>query len=319
MRQKQQIISTPVLVLVGPTAIGKTALSLKIADQFRCEIISMDSMQVYRYMDIGTAKASPEERAQVPHYLIDICDPDEQYNAARFVSDALNAIDDISARGKMPLITGGTGLYLSSLLNGLFTEVRVEESVRVEVHRQYKEKGREAAYAELLQVDSVTAERIHKNDTQRLLRGLEIFHSTGIPWSKHLEAQQEQQPSISFEHLLVMGLTCERSRLYERIEKRAGMMMNSGLMEEVRNLQKMGFDAQLASMQAIGYRHAVQYLNGSKSLDVTITELIRDTRRYAKRQMTWFRKQKQLKWYDHQTDDTSVLVDIKRMIQKAQE
>lgn len=317
MRQKQQIISTPVLVLVGPTAIGKTALSLKIAEQFQCEIISMDSMQVYRYMDIGTAKASPEERAQVPHYLIDICDPDEQYNAARFVKDALNAIDDITARGKVPLITGGTGLYLSSLLNGLFTEVAVEESVRLEVRKQYEERGREAAYAELVQVDSVAAERIHMNDTQRLLRGLEIFHSTGIPWSKHLESQQQQQPPVSFEHLLVIGLTCERSRLYERIEKRAGMMMNSGLMEEVKGLQKMGYDDQLTSMQAIGYRHAVQYLNGSQPLDATIKELVRDTRRYAKRQMTWFRKQRQLKWYD-QDNDAPVLVDIKRMIKKAQ-
>ncbi len=317
MRQKQQIISAPVLVLVGPTAIGKTALSLKIAEQFQCEIISMDSMQVYRYMDIGTAKASPEERAQVPHYLIDICNPDEQYNAARFVTDALDAIDDITTRGKVPLITGGTGLYLSSLLNGLFTEVTVDESVRLDVRKQYEEKGREAAYAELLKVDSVAAERIHINDTQRLLRGLEIFHSTGIPWSKHLESQQLKQPPISFQHLLVLGLTCERSRLYERIEKRTRMMMDSGLMEEVKSLQKMGFDEQLASMQAIGYRHAVQYLKGSQPLEIIIKELVRDTRRYAKRQMTWFKKQKQLKWYD-QDNDAPVLIDIKRMIQTAQ-
>lgn len=317
MRQKQQIISTPVIVLVGPTAIGKTALSLKIAEQFHCEIISMDSMQVYRYMDIGTAKASLEERAQVPHYLIDICDPDEQYNAARFVNDALDAINDITARGKVPLITGGTGLYLSSLLNGLFTEVPVEESVRLAVRKQYEEKGREAAYAELLQVDAVAAERIHINDTQRLLRGLEIFHSTGIPWSKHLESQQQQPPPISFQHLLVIGLTCERSRLYERIEKRACMMMNAGLMEEVKKLQKMGFNDQLTSMQAIGYRHAVQYLNGSQPLDETIKELVRDTRRYAKRQMTWFKKQRQLQWYE-QDNDAAVLADIQRMMQKAQ-
>jgi tRNA dimethylallyltransferase len=317
MKQKQQIISAPVLVLVGPTAIGKTALSLTIAEQFQCEIISMDSMQVYRHMDIGTAKASAEERAQVPHYLIDICDPDEQYNAARFVSDALDAINDITTRGKVPLITGGTGLYLSALLNGLFTEVAVEESVRLEVHKRYEEKGREATYAELLQVDSVTAGRIHINDTQRLLRGLEIFHSTGIPWSKHLESQQQQQPSISFKHLLVMGLTCERSVLNQRIEKRAGMMVDLGLVEEVKGLQKMGFNGQLPSMQAIGYRHAVQYLSGTKPLDMIIEELVRDTRRYAKRQMTWFKKQRQLKWYD-QNDDAPVIIDIKRMIQKAQ-
>ncbi|WP_319547714.1 tRNA (adenosine(37)-N6)-dimethylallyltransferase MiaA [Desulfogranum marinum] len=317
MRQKQQIISTPVIVLVGPTAIGKTALSLRIAEQFHCEIISMDSMQVYRYMDVGTAKASLEERTQVPHYLIDICDPDEQYNAARFVNDALDAINDIAARGKVPLITGGTGLYLSSLLNGLFTDVPVQESVRLEVRKRYEEKGREAAYAELLQIDAVAAERIHINDTQRLLRGLEIFHSTGIPWSRHLESQQQQQPPISFQHLLVIGLTCERSRLYERIEKRAGIMMKTGLMEEVKKLQKMGFNDQLTSMQAIGYRHAVQYLNGSQPLEETIKELVRDTRRYAKRQMTWFQKQRQLQWYE-QDNDAAVLADIQRMIQKAQ-
>ena len=199
-------ISSPVLVLIGPTAIGKTALSLEMASRFNCEIISMDSMQVYRLMDIGTAKATVEERNKIVHHLIDIIDPDDQYDAARFVFDSLKAINTITRKGKVPLITGGTGLYLRALLEGLFDEIKVPESLRQALQLRLKQEGREVLYQEFCQVDPESSARIHINDTQRLLRGLEIYQATGRPWSQHLKEQGQRKPPIQFPRLLQIGL-----------------------------------------------------------------------------------------------------------------
>lgn len=314
--EKPKTIHMPVIVLVGPTAIGKTALSLELAARFHCEIISMDSMQVYRYMDIGTAKATPLEQAQVPHYLIDICDPDEQYNAARFIDDAALAMDGITSRSHIPLITGGTGMYLSALVNGLFSEVPVEQQVREMVRTRFTQQGRAAAYQELQKVDPESAQRIHVNDTQRLLRALEIYHSTGVSWSEHLQRQHRQPPPICFSHLLVIGLHCDRARLYRRIEERTAVMMESGLLEEVEGLLHKGYQEALPSMQAIGYRHAVNYLRGRRTLTQTTDDLVRDTRRYAKRQMTWFNKVVQLQWFE-QADAQQVIDAVHHHIDHA--
>ncbi len=308
-------IASPVIVLAGPTAIGKTDLSLEIAEHFDCEIISMDSMQVYRYMDIGTAKVSPQERAKVAHHLIDICDPDDQYNAARFVDDAISAMQEIIAKGKVPFITGGTGLYLSALLNGLFDALQVSPEIRSTVKEQFEEQGREAAYNELKRVDPESAARIHSNDTQRLLRALEIYHGTGIPWSAHLKKQQEAPKPVTFSHLLPLCLTCERELLYKRIEQRTQIMLNQGLLDEVNGLLKMGYDRSLPSMQAIGYKHAVQYLSGEKERSVVTQEIVRDTRRYAKRQMTWFNHQQHMQWVDRE-DHQTVLCTINNLMEK---
>lgn len=305
-------ITCPVIVLVGPTAVGKTSLSLLLAEEFNCEIISMDSMQVYRHMDIGTAKASLEERNRVPHHLIDIRNPDQQYDAAQFVSDALAAISTIGGQGKIPLLTGGTGLYLSSLINGLFTAVTVPDFVRKQIRVKFADQGREASFAELAQVDPVSAERIHPNDTQRLLRGLEIYHATGTPWSEHLQRQQNQQAAL-FDSIMLIGLTRERDALYERIAERSKIMIESGLLEEISGLVRMGYHSDLASMQSIGYKHGLRFLNNEASMDQMMDELVRDTRRYAKRQLTWFRQYENMLWF-HPEHALEIIEKIKSSI-----
>ncbi len=290
-------ITGPVLVLAGPTAIGKTALSLEIADRFGCEIVSVDSMQVYQYMDIGTAKPTAHEQRRIRHHLIDIVLPDQQYNAARFVEDAARAMADIRGRGRIPLLTGGTGLYLTALFRGLFELPPVAADVREHLGQRLEREGREALFAELTRVDPATAARIHVNDTQRLLRALEIFHATGTPWSVHLAGQREKRKSCCATSLQLC-LTCDRDLLYRRIEERTGIMLAQGLVDEVEHLLAMGFPAELPSMQSIGYRHVNHYLAGHWDMEQTRETLVRDTRRYAKRQLTWFRKNPDLQWYD---------------------
>ena len=302
-------ITAPVLFLVGPTAIGKTDLSLKIAAEFGCEIISMDSMQVYRYMDIGTAKVSRDVRQQIPHHLIDIRNPDEQYDAACFVRDALAAINLIVGRGKIPLITGGTGLYLSSLIKGLFDEINVKDEVRQNLHERLNREGREVLHQELLRVDPASGQRIHQNDTQRLLRGLEIYHGTGVPWSEHLRRQAQSMQPPTLQLVLQLGLTCDRNLLHERIKLRSIQMMQNEFREEVESLWAQGYPQTLPAMQAIGYRHMSACISGTWNLETATAALMQDTRRYAKRQMTWFRRQQELHWYDIAHPDKA-LMDI---------
>jgi len=307
------LITAPVVVLIGPTAIGKTALSLEIAARFSCEIISMDSMQVYRFMDIGTAKASPEERALVPHHLIDIIDPDDQYDAARFVDDALRAIADITGRGRVPLITGGTGLYLTALTKGLFEELSVSDEIRDRLRQRLALEGREVLHRQLCAVDPESGERVHINDTQRLLRGLEIFTATGIPWSEHLRRQQAAAPSHRLINMLQIGLSCERSQLYDRIEQRTIKMMCDEFQLEVEGLLARGYASTLPSMQSIGYRHMLGCITGQWDRATATIELIRDTRRYAKRQMTWFGRSAEIHWYDRE-QHSQVLTDLDKFL-----
>lgn len=311
--------SAPILVLVGPTAIGKTSLSLQLATMFHCEIISMDSMQVYRFMDIGTAKASLAERQQVCHHLIDIRNPDQQYSAADFVRDCLKAMDDIVSRSKIPLITGGTGLYLSSLINGLFDDIEVKDDIRYKLKERLKKEGREVLHAELVRLDPISAARVHMNDTQRLLRGLEIFYSTGHPWSEHLRRQKEKTGGARpFSRMLQIGLHCEREALYERIARRSHQMIQDNFQAEVESLLARGYDPHLPAMQALGYRHMTAFLAGERNLADTVEQLIRDTRRYAKRQMTWFRSCQDLCWYDV-GEEEHVTRHVARFVQSAQE
>ena len=290
-------MSAPVLVLIGPTAIGKTELSLRIATVFGCEIISMDSMQVYRHMDIGTAKASKEEQGLVRHHLIDIVDPDEQYHAAQFVRDAVAAVQDIRRRGKIPLITGGTGLYLSALNKGLFNSAQVAHELKKELRQRLEQEGRDALYQELRACDPEIAARIHPNDTQRLLRGLELFASTGIPWSEHIRRQGIASPQL-VQPQLQIGLFCERALLHERIRTRTEAMMQMPFCREVEALLAAGYSSTLPSMQSLGYRHMNRYLQGEWSREAACEALVVDTRRYAKRQLTWFRASKDIHWFD---------------------
>ncbi|EKD35684.1 MAG: hypothetical protein ACD_75C01819G0006 [uncultured bacterium] len=292
------IFSEPLLVVVGPTAIGKTDLSLRIARQYNCEIISVDSMQVYRHMDIGTAKASLRERNEIPHHLIDIIDPDQDYDAARFASDASQAIRNIRSRGRLPLLTGGTGLYLRTLFAGIFPGAPVDEKIRAELRMRLQTEGCSKLHEELAAVDCLSAERIHKNDSQRLLRALEVYYTSGVPWSEHLRSHKSQAPPSLFSNTLEIGLTCDRGELYDRINRRCQMMLESGLEGEVRKLLEMGYGRKLKSFGAIGYRHMTGYIDQEYSWQEMAELLARDTRRYAKRQYTWFKTMERLKWHE---------------------
>jgi len=287
-------LTEPVLILIGPTAVGKTALSLALAERFSCEIVGLDSMQIYRHMDIGTAKATQEERARVPHHLLDMVDPDEEYHVARYVADATEACRQIIDRGNRPLLVGGTGLYLKGLLEGLFEIPAIPEVVRANLRQRLGEEGRAVLFAELSQCDPESADRIHPNDTHRLLRALEIFQATGRTWSEHLREQQVQ-PALT--RVLRIGLDCERDALYERINLRVEQMVAEGLLTEVEKLLAMGYDPALKAMQSIGYRHMLQFLQGQWDWDEALFLLARDTRRYAKRQMTWFGNDPDIRWF----------------------
>ena len=292
-------IDNPVLVLVGPTAIGKTELSLRLAEQFGCEIVSIDSMQVYRFMDIGTAKVSKEERARIPHHLIDVVDPDQEYDAACFVRDAATAIKKIHEKGRVALLTGGTGLYLRALLDGLSSGIGHFPEIREQLQQRLTRDGAEKLHEELLQCDRISAKRIHVNDSHRLLRALEIYQATGKSWSEHILTHQRQKEP-RFSNILHIGLTCDRDLLYQRIDRRTSLMLNSGLEQEVKGLIARGYSPELKSMQAIGYRHMNNYLNNVWDMPETKRLLARDTRRYAKRQYTWFAVSPDLEWFDVQ-------------------
>jgi len=298
-------IEDPVLVLVGPTAIGKTALSLQLAQQYNCEIISVDSMQVYRYMDIGTAKATLEEREEVKHYLIDVVDPDENFDASVFANMSLAHIKEIHSRGKIPLLTGGTGLYLKALLEGIFPDVPSDDMVRKELKKRLEDEGSSKLHEELSLIDYKSAVKIHPNDSHRVLRALEIYRLTGRKWSDLL-TEHFAEKDVSFSKLLQIGLTCERDLLYERINSRCEIMLQSGLEEEVRNLSGAGYSPELKSMKSIGYRHMCEYLDGLYGTEDLKRLLARDTRRYAKRQYTWFSGMKDLEWMEVSEPDVVV-------------
>lgn len=291
--------SHPAVALVGPTAIGKTALSIDIAKEFDCEVIGVDSMQIYKLMDIGTAKITPEEMDGVPHHLIDILYPDEDYDAAGFVRDATALVSDISGRGHIPLMVGGTGMYLKSFREGLFEGIQVKKGVREKLKRRVADEGVNVLHKELLACDRVTAERVHPNDVSRIIRGLEIFISTGVPWSVHLARHAGGCTSTgSRDDILIIGLTCERELLYSRINMRTEIMIDHGFEAEVLSLLEKGYKPELKSMSSIGYRHMVNYLNGDWTKAEMMELLARDTRRYAKRQYTWFNKMRGLEWFD---------------------
>ena len=309
MQEKQK---DKLLVLCGPTAVGKTELALQIAERFTCEIISVDSMQVYRHMDIGTAKPTKAERSRIPHYLIDIVNPDEEYTLGHFVRDAEQAVQTIRSHGKNPLLVGGTGLYLKGFLNGVFTTNQVvaaknsavgnsdNNSVRHSLRARLHAEGGEVLYNELMKLDPNSAVRIHPNDTQRLLRGLEIYYASGITWSQHLA---EQAIGSSRYRTFKIALTRSRKVLYERIEQRVLHMIDEGLLPEVKNLLAMGYGKNLKSMQAIGYRHMINFIENKWDWENALKLLARDTRRYAKRQYTWFKGDREIIWYDQRETD----------------
>ncbi len=296
-------ISAPIVCLIGPTAIGKTDLSIKLANTFDFEIISVDSMQVYKYMDIGTAKITKEEMQGIPHHLLDVVTPDKSFDAVSFEQHGLIAIKDILQREHGVLLTGGSGLYLKALLEGLSGELPHFPNIRKDLEDELEQIGHKELHKQLSLIDCISAKRIHHNDTQRLLRAIEIYRGTGTPWSTFLE---KHTPSVQtrFPNVLIIGLTCERAALYNRIDYRSKWMLDNGLRQEVEWLLAQGYGEQHKSMRSIGYKHMTKYICGEWEKEKMMSLLSRDTRRYAKRQYTWFRKIQDIVWFqkeDHES------------------
>jgi tRNA dimethylallyltransferase len=289
-------LQKPIVVLVGPTAVGKTELSLAIAERYNGEIVSVDSMQVYSYMDIGTAKPSLEERRGVVHHLLDVVTPDQPYDAACFARDAGNSIEDILRRNRLPILVGGTGLYLKALLQGLFPAPTVDAAVRRQLQQRLVDEGLSSLYLELHRIDTIAAQRIGANDRQRILRALEIYLSSGVTWTEHLQRQADHLSSTRYTKTLQVGLSCDRRQLYSRIDERCRVMVAKGLEEEVISLLSRGYHRNLKPMGAIGYRHMLDYLEGHDDKAVMLEKMSRDTRRYAKRQFTWFSRNDAIQW-----------------------
>ncbi|MFC5700015.1 tRNA (adenosine(37)-N6)-dimethylallyltransferase MiaA [Cohnella faecalis] len=298
MNEPQPDNRPPLLVLVGPTAVGKTALSLQIAKAFNCEIISGDSMQVYRGMDIGTAKLPLDDREDVPHHLIDICSPEHPFSVSEFQSLCTEKIRDIHSRGKLPFIVGGTGLYVESVCYGFrFQERGADEKFRNEMAAFARENGAEALHAKLAEVDPVSASKLHPNDERRVIRALEVYNETGKPLSE-IQEQSRGDERRSPYRLCLIGLTMDRAKLYERINERVDQMLEDGLVQEVKTLLSQNVPRGAVSMQGLGYKEIAAYLEGETDLETAVSTLKQDTRRFAKRQLSWFRHMRGLEWAD---------------------
>ncbi|WP_404433080.1 tRNA (adenosine(37)-N6)-dimethylallyltransferase MiaA [Sutcliffiella horikoshii] len=289
MGEKQKVI-----VIIGPTAVGKTKTSVELAKRLNGEIISGDSMQIYKTMDIGTAKVKKEEMQGIPHFLIDIKEPQEAYSVAEFQQDVRNKIDEITSRGRIPIIVGGTGLYIQSVLYDYqFSESGKDEEIRLRLEKRSQEIGVEKLHQELNEIDPKSAANIHPNNVRRVIRALEIFYTTGKTMSEY---QDTQQPEPLYDIALI-GLTMERERLYERINLRVDLMMEEGLLREVQTLYNNEIrDCQ--SIQAIGYKELYAYFDGKIPLEQAVNDLKQNSRRYAKRQLTWFRNKMDVTWFD---------------------
>lgn len=286
----------PLLIVTGPTAAGKTELSLKLAKRVGGEIISADSMQVYRHMDIGTAKLQKEERQGIPHYLIDILEPEEEFNVVKFQKLAKLAIEEIYKRGHIPILTGGTGFYIQAVLYDIdFKEMMEDNKIRMELEAQAELDGVESLYRELQKVDPEAAQEIHVHNVKRVIRALEYFRQTGRKLSEHNKEQRKKESAYNAAYFV---LTMERQLLYQRIDERVDAMMEQGLLEEVTRLFEEPIPETATSMQGLGYKELYLYLKGECSLEEAVYILKRDTRHFAKRQLTWFRREKDVLWVE---------------------
>ena len=282
-----------IVVVCGPTAVGKTAAAIDLSLRLGGEIVNADSMQVYRRMDIGTAKPTAAEQARVRHHLIDVADPDESFDAARFARLGRAAIDDITARGRMPIVAGGTGLYIKALLYGLAREAPADPDVRHALMREAEAEGAPALHRRLEAVDAATAARVHPHDALRIVRALEVYTLSGRPLSEHHRRHAfADAPYAPFK----IGLDMAREPLYARIEARVEAMLAQGLEDEVRDLLARGYGEDLKSMQSLGYRHFCACIAGRTDRAGAVATLKRDTRRFAKRQFTWFRADPEIRW-----------------------
>ncbi|AFA48984.1 tRNA (adenosine(37)-N6)-dimethylallyltransferase MiaA [Acetobacterium woodii] len=283
-----------ILVVVGPTASGKTSLGVALAKELGGEIISADSMQIYKYMNIGTAKVTTAEMEGIPHHLVDCVLPNEEYSVAKYKQEALESIQTILTAGKLPIISGGTGLYINSLtLPWNFQKKECDEEIRWRLMAEAEILGPEALYERLQAVDQIAAQSVHPNNIKRVIRALEIYELTGKPKSYFDEETKKQEVPYDFE---ILGLEWEREILYDRINRRVDQMVEKGLIEEAKKLIERGYDWNLTAMKAIGYKELRPFLEGTSSLEDVITILKQNSRHYAKRQMTWFRKDTRIKW-----------------------
>ena len=286
----------PLVILSGPTACGKTSLSIDLAKRINGEIISADSMQVYRGFDIGTAKVTEAEKDGIPHYLIDEMDPTEEFNVFEFQSRARKYIADISSRGKIPMIVGGTGFYIQSVLYDIdFSDESDDKTYRHELETLAEEKGSDYLYQQLMECDPDAAKEIHPNNTKRVIRALEFFHETGQQISEHNRIQQQKESPYNYAYFV---LNRPRDILYERINRRVDLMMQEGLLDEVSGLLEKGYGEDLLSMQGLGYKELVPYVKGQITLEEASDLLKKNTRHFAKRQITWFKREKDTIWID---------------------
>lgn len=305
----------PLIVLTGPTAAGKTALSIQLAKAINGEIISADSMQVYKKMDIGTAKIMPEEMEGITHYLIDEIDPKEEFNIVKFKEYACKYIEKIYSKGKIPIIVGGTGFYIQAILYDIqFIEQEEDTKYRLELEHLAEEKGEIYLHEMLRKIDSISAEQIHYHNRKRVIRALEYYKQTKEPISKHNEIERNRVSPYQFAYFV---LTEDRTILYEKINKRIDVMLQKGLLEEVKSLKEQGYTKDMVSMQGLGYKEILSYLDGECTLEEAIYILKRDTRHFAKRQLTWFRREKEVIWLDRKDYRiSSMQEEEKRKIQE---
>ena len=284
----------PIIILTGPTAVGKTKASIGLAKALNGEIISADSMQVYKYMDIGSAKIRPEEMQGVKHYLVDVLDPEDEFHVVRFQQMAKQAMEEIYAKGKIPIVVGGTGFYIQALLYDIdFTESNEDTAYRDELEHLASEKGADYLHEMLREVDSASAETIHANNVKRVIRALEFYKLTGQKISEHNEKERAKESPYDFCYFV---LNDDRQLLYDKIDQRIDLMLKEGLLEEVEALRQKGYTKDMVSMQGLGYKEILDYLNGECTLEEAIYILKRDTRHFAKRQLTWFRRERDVIW-----------------------
>jgi tRNA dimethylallyltransferase len=302
-----------VVILLGPTGVGKSRLVIELAEEFGGEIVSADSMQVYRYMDIGTAKPTRDEQKRVQHHLIDLVTPDQPFHAGLYRTLGRKTIDQLYRDGKPIWVVGGTGLYIKTLTQGLFSSPQIDPIVREKLKHEAREKGGDLLYQRLKKVDPKTASQLHPHDLFRTIRALEVFDSTGVPISSFREQHRfEERPFQT----LKIGLEMEREALYHRIEKRVDRMIERGFLQEVRGLVEMGYGPQLKPMQSLGYKQMVQFLSKKIEWAETVRQIKRDTRHYAKRQWTWFKADPEVRWQDESTDRQRIFLEVKSFLRE---
>lgn len=307
----------PLIILTGPTAVGKTKSSIGLAKAVNGEIISADSMQIYKHMDIGSAKIRPQEMEGIPHYLVDVLEPDEEFNVVRFQKMAKKAMEHIYAKGKIPIVVGGTGFYIQALLYDIdFTDNEEDNTYRKELEKLAEEKGCEYLHKELRKIDPKSADEIHANNIKRVIRALEFFHQTGQKISEHNEKERAKESPYIFRYFV---LTDAREVLYDRINRRVDVMLEEGLVQEVMSLKEKGYTRDMVSMQGLGYKEILSYLDGECTLEEAIYILKRDTRHFAKRQLTWFRRERDVTWVDKRQFDRDENRILDYMIDKWKE